>query len=99
MSLRSVEVHGDVSRTTLELPTRWTLPVRLGASTTWSSAARGVAVRVSWPRCSLRVDDQALGAASGPSVLATPGFATADHRIDISVDAARGLTVGTRPNG
>jgi len=50
-------------------------------------------------RSSLRVDDQVLGAAGGPSVLTTPDFATADHRIDINVDAARGLTVTTRPNG
>jgi hypothetical protein len=50
-------------------------------------------------RSSLRVDDQVLGAAGGPSVLTTPDFATADHRIDINVDAARGLTVTTRPTG
>jgi hypothetical protein len=46
----------------------------------------------------LQADDQLLGAAGGPSVLTTPDFGTAGHRIDISVDAARGLTVTTRPD-
>jgi hypothetical protein len=103
VSLRSVEVRGGVSRTTLELPTPvGTLPVRLGSvDDVVIRRPAGVAVRVSVRRGarSLRVDDQVLGAAGGPSVLATPGFATADHRIDISVDAARGLTVSSRPNG
>lgn len=101
--LQSVELRGGVSRTSLELPAPvGLLPIRLGSvDDVVVSRPAGVAVRVSVRRGarSLRVDDQVLGAVGGPSVLTTPDFALADHRIDISVDAARGLTVTTRPNG
>ncbi len=102
VTVRSVDVRGGVADSALALPTPvGTLPVRLGSvDDVTISRPAGVAVRVSVRRGArnLRVDDQALGAAGGPTVLATPGYENATDRIDIAVDAARRLTVTTRPN-
>jgi hypothetical protein len=100
VDLRSFEVAGGVAHTSLDLSApSGTVPVRLGSVrdvTIWRPAGVPVRVRVRRGSRRLAVDDQAIGAAAGPTTLVTPGFATATDRLDVTVDAADRLTITTR---
>jgi hypothetical protein len=95
--VRSVEVKGGTSRTSLVLShPDGTVPIRLGAvSHTVIRRPSGVPVRVRFQKGGrrVRVDDQTVAELAGPTTLSSQGFDDATDRFDISIDVADGLTV------